>query len=161
MFSLFVYSYLRSSCQWRRHRIKLHRDSIDNEDVVQLINRHIADEWQQRQVKSTGRCSDEAFVRRIYLDLVGRIPTCHEREQFLSQQAPNKRAKLVDELLLSEGYARHMAQIFDVVLMGRANRKTMSERERQGWLHYLEEAFAQNRSWQKMAREMVLARANR
>ena len=44
-------------------------------------------------------CDDEVFVRRVYIDLIGLVPTPQEREQFLTSRDPNKREKLVDALL--------------------------------------------------------------
>ncbi len=52
--------------------------------------------------------SDEVFVRRIYLDAVGRIPTAEEARTFLADAAPDKRAKLIDKLLYSPGYTMQM-----------------------------------------------------
>ncbi len=52
--------------------------------------------------------SDEVFLRRVYLDVVGRIPSLEESSRFLDSKTPNKRSKLIDELLDSEGYVSHM-----------------------------------------------------
>lgn len=52
--------------------------------------------------------SDETFLRRVYLDVVGRIPSLSESTRFLDSKDADKRAKLIDELLRSEGYVSHM-----------------------------------------------------
>jgi hypothetical protein len=52
--------------------------------------------------------TDEQFLRRIYLDAAGRVPTATEASTFLASNAPDKRAKLIDELLLSSGYTMQM-----------------------------------------------------
>lgn len=51
--------------------------------------------------------SDETFLRRVYLDVIGRIPSPTERQHFLEQPSLRKRAELIDSLLQSEGYVSH------------------------------------------------------
>lgn len=58
--------------------------------------------------KFNAPATDEQFVRRIYLDTVGRIPTAEEARTFLADKAPDKRAKLIDSLLHSPGYTMQM-----------------------------------------------------
>jgi hypothetical protein len=52
--------------------------------------------------------SDETFLRRVYLDIAGRVPSLAESQRFWDDTAPNKRAKLIDQLLDSEAYVSHM-----------------------------------------------------
>ena len=63
--------------------------------------------------------SDAEFLRRVYLDLNGTIPTVDEAKAFLADQDAAKREKLIDKLLASPAYARHMSLTFDVILMER------------------------------------------
>ena len=58
-------------------------------------------------LKPNPMSSDEIFVRRIHLDIIGRVPTKQETVKFLRDPAKNKRARLVDELLASEGYVHN------------------------------------------------------
>ncbi len=60
------------------------------------------------RTKMNKPASDETFLRRVYLDLVGRIPSLEESTRFLDSNDTDKRAKLIDELLNSEGYISHM-----------------------------------------------------
>ncbi len=52
--------------------------------------------------------SDETFLRRVYLDVVGRIPSLKESTRFLSSKDADKRAKLIDELIASKGFTSHL-----------------------------------------------------
>jgi hypothetical protein len=66
------------------------------------VDQFIAAKWEQAGAKTTHSprlCGDTVFLRRVYLDLVGVIPTVAEAQKFLHDASPNKRAKLVDELL--------------------------------------------------------------
>ncbi|MCA9216815.1 MAG: DUF1549 domain-containing protein, partial [Planctomycetales bacterium] len=130
-------------------------DGLNPTTVIDFL---IEAKWAELQIIPEPICSDETFVRRVYLDLVGRIPTLEERNAFLSGTHSNKRTELVDQLIGSQEFGRHFADVFDVVLMGRGSSRRMSERQQHGWRAYLEESFNANRPWDKMARDMTLAR---
>lgn len=109
--------------------------------------------------RAGGRCAsspaDNAeFLRRVYLDLAGRIPTVEESRCFLADksagQSPEKRLALIDKLLASPDYARRMAELFHVMLMERLG-------DNGPWKQYLESSFAANKPWQEMAREILRA----
>ncbi|MFC1759169.1 DUF1549 domain-containing protein, partial [Planctomycetota bacterium] len=123
-----------------------------------VIDVFMESHWANAEVEPSARCNDRAFARRIYLDLVGRIPTLPELNTFLAETESNKRELLVDQLLASPEYGRHFADVFDVVLMGRGSRRRMDQRQQHGWRTYLEESFNANRPWSQMARDMTLAR---
>lgn len=91
---------------------------------------------------------DETFIRRLYLDLTGVVPSSDEVRAFLADQTPDKRAKLIDQLLASEAYPRRMRELFNVMLMER--RGSSPE-----WNKYLEESFAANKPWDQLAREIL------
>lgn len=129
--------------------------------VIDLL---IEQGWRKREVTPSALCDDRTFVRRVYLDLAGRIPTRAEREAFLTDTHSDKRLALVDELFASPDYARHMRDVFDVVLMGRRQRigrrggDARKARRENGWFDYLERAFASNRPWDVMVRDLLVAR---
>ncbi|MGE5193726.1 MAG: DUF1549 domain-containing protein [Deltaproteobacteria bacterium] len=99
-------------------------------------------------------CSDEEFVRRIHLDLAGMIPTASETRQFLADPEPDKREKLIDKLLASPEYARHMQRVFDVMLMRRLPQKHVPIAE---WEKFLRESLAQNKPWDEIVRTILTA----
>jgi len=116
--------------------------------------------WQQSDppVSPATVCDDATFVRRLYLDLVGRIPTAGEQQAFLGDPDSRKRAVLIDRLLETPEHARHLGEIFDAVLMGRSKPQVVKQREQHGWLRFLTAAVAQNRPWDEVARDVLLAR---
>ena len=63
------------------------------------IDEHIASKLHKLRMNASGLCTDEVFVRRVYLDLVGHLPSVEERERFLTDAGEDKRARLVDELI--------------------------------------------------------------
>ena len=68
--------------------------------------------WNSSGLKPNKPASDEVFLRRIYLDVIGRIPTAEEAERFYADKSSDKRAKLIDTLLESEGYVNHHFNYF-------------------------------------------------
>lgn len=98
--------------------------------------------------------SDAEFLRRAYLDLTGTIPTVADARAFLADRSPDKRTRLVDRLLASPGYARRMAQYFDVAFMERRKDEKVP---RAAWEEYLRASFAANKPYDRLAREVLSA----
>lgn len=126
------------------------------------IDRFVADGWKARKVKPAPLASDDAFARRLYLDLIGRIPTEAEMTAFETLPKATRRADLADQLLASTEYPEYMSEIFDVVFMERktANRGRRNQRNGrdQKWMAFLENAFEKNRPWDQIIRQIILAR---
>lgn len=98
--------------------------------------------------------SDEEFVRRIYLDLIGQIPPVNEVREFLANQDPNKREQLVDRLLDDPRHARTLATWFDIAALERRNQVHVD----QGlWFKYLTESFAQDKPLDQLTVEILSA----
>jgi hypothetical protein len=72
------------------------------------IDQLLAADWQKHGLQPNPAASDDVLVRRLYLDIAGRIPTLAEREEFIRSNDPQKRGKLIDKLLASDGYTSHM-----------------------------------------------------
>lgn len=98
--------------------------------------------------------SDAEFARRITLDLTGVIPTASAVRRFEASSKPDKRQRLVDELLASPEYARRMQYFFDTMLMERRPAKHVKAEQ---WREYLRTAFAEHKPWDALARELLTA----
>ena len=73
------------------------------QDPISLqIDRLVAENYRAQGIKPNPPISDEVFARRIYLDIIGRIPTQQELDAFLNAKSKTKRSKLIDYLLDSE-----------------------------------------------------------
>ncbi len=131
-------------------------DATPPNEAIESI---LAADWKEQNIRPAPLTDELTFVRRIYLDLSGRIPTPHEVESFLASDAPNRRETLIDMLLESADYAKHMRDMFDVVLLGRPRGRGETSRRDHDWFSYLEDSFRRNRPWNEMVTEMVLARA--
>jgi hypothetical protein len=83
------------------------------------LDAEIAEHWRVAAVEPVAVADDAAFLRRVTLDLAGRIPTADEVERFLSANSPDKRPALVDSLLGSDAFTEHWADVLaDTLLRG-------------------------------------------
>ena len=99
-------------------------------------------------------CSDGEFLRRVYLDLIGRIPTGSEAREFLSDASAQKRERVVDKLLAHPDHVRHMAAVLDVMLMERRASKYVKKTE---WESYLLTSLQEGKPYNVLAREILSA----
>jgi len=97
---------------------------------------------------SAAQAGDAEFLRRVYLDLAGRIPSADEARAFFANADVAKREKVIDQLLSSGEYPRRISQVFHVMLMERLG-------DHKEWQKYLQDSFAANKPWDAMAKEML------
>lgn len=83
------------------HVLSPFRNEVDLSDFEPLteVDRLVRDHWKRLKVQPSPTCSDEHFIRRAFLDSVGTLPTPERVQSFVNNDAPDKRAELVDELL--------------------------------------------------------------
>ncbi len=98
------------------------------------------------------QADDGTIIRRLTLDLVGRIPTWQEVQTYTKSDAANKREQLVDRLINSPGFARYQAYLFDVML----SEKPGASGKNGSLQSYLQNALAENRGWDQIYRELML-----
>lgn len=80
------------------------------------IDSLLSADWQKQGLQPNPMASDEVIVRRLYLDIAGRIPTVDESREFMQSGDPMKRGKLIDKLLASDGYTSHLFNFWADVL---------------------------------------------
>lgn len=122
-----------------------------------VIDAEVSAAWQREKVTPAVPSTDAEFLRRVYLDLVGVIPTADEAAQFLADTATDKRSKLVDKLLDDPRFAEQQANHWDLLFFGRkpADQELTSRRE--GFQKWLKEKFATNEPYDRWARDLLLA----
>ncbi len=110
--------------------------------IDRLIDAQVGD------AKISAQADDAEFLRRVYLDLAGRIPTVDEATSFLNDQTTDRRDKLIETLLAGPDYPRRMQELFHVMLMERRG-------DNEEWAKFLRAAFEQNKPWHVMARAIL------
>jgi hypothetical protein len=116
--------------------------------IEAVVDEYLEAKLRQAGVEPASGTDDAGFVRRLTLDLVGRVPTATEWKAYVEASDPGKRTELVDRLMASPGYVRHQADEFDALMMG-GTRGSLRD--------YLVRAFGENRPWDRIFREIVLA----
>ncbi len=130
---------------------------------TEYINEMMRKSWTDHKLTPSALASDNEWCRRVYLDLIGRVPKVEELNKFLGDRTPNRKANLVDRLLgdeYQETYANNWGGIWTNLLIGRAKSKRDEERSptnREGMEQYLRNAFGRNKSYKKMVYELVSA----
>ena len=104
------------------------------------------------------RSSDADFLRRASLDIIGTLPTPEAVRAFLADRDPNKREKLVETLLARPEYVDYWTLQWGDIL--RSTRGALGEKGLVAYNHYLRQSVAQNKPWNRLARELVLAKGS-
>jgi hypothetical protein len=115
--------------------------------IEEVVDHYVDARLAKEGVKPAPDADDATLVRRLTLDLVGRVPTAAEVRDYVESTEPDKRARLVDRLLASPGFVRHQADSFETMLMVGVKG---SVRE------YLARAFSDDRHWDQVFRELVV-----
>ncbi|GIX03370.1 MAG: hypothetical protein KatS3mg113_0376 [Planctomycetaceae bacterium] len=103
---------------------------------------------------ASGLCNDVEYLRRLSLDLRGIIPTAEEVRAFLDDRNENKRVTWAERWLNSVDFDLHWAEVLDVILMERRPDQHVS---RADWIHYLQQACFDGKTWADLSREIFTA----
>jgi hypothetical protein len=120
-----------------------------------FIDEHVFSKLRRLNIVPSEVCTDEEFLRRASLDLIGVLPTAEEARKFLASRDPNKRAKLVDELLERPEYADFWGLYWSDRLSN--SRQFLYEKGTFFFQQWLREAMARNLPYDQFARELVTA----
>ncbi len=104
--------------------------------------------------------NDFQFLRRIYLDVAGRIPTYDEAEAFLNDRAPNKRAVLIDKLLDSEGYVMRMYNYYADLLRIREGITMMGNGDLKvdPYMEFIKQSIREDKPLDDLVKELLTAK---
>ncbi|WZO96937.1 DUF1549 domain-containing protein [Isosphaeraceae bacterium EP7] len=124
------------------------------EPEANFVDSLVAAKLKKLRITPSGLCDDQTFVRRVYLDVVGLTPTVEEFESFVASTDPEKRSKLVDELLgrkeFSEIWVNKWAEALQV-------RSTITISYKAMFLYYnwLVEKVSKDMPMDQMVRELL------
>ena len=121
-----------------------------------VIDAQIQKAWARKKIVPAKPSQDGEFLRRVYLDLAGSVPTYDETVAFLASNDPAKRDKLLDVLLADPRFALHQADVWDMILFGR-NPPGYDTRIRDGFQSWLRSRFEKNVPYDAWARELLKA----
>jgi hypothetical protein len=112
----------------------------------------------QLGIRPARPCSDQVFVRRVYLDVIGTLPTPEEVRKFLADGSPNKRGVLIDRLLEREEFADYWAMKWGDVLRVKAEFPiNLWPNAAQAYHHWIRACIRQNMPYDRFVRELLTA----
>jgi hypothetical protein len=123
-----------------------------------FIDRLAAVKWKQLNLAPSKPANDSTFLRRAFLDVIGRIPTPQEARAFLNDSSPDRRSKLIDALLSRPEYADFWANKWADLL--RPNPYHAGIKAVYNLDSYLRESFRQNKPYDQFARELLTAQGS-
>lgn len=140
---------------------KVDTDSAVAPQVTQ-IDKMIAEVWDAYQINPSKPATDSEWCRRVYLDVIGRIPTADEASAFDADNSKTKKQDLVETLLYDDDYteefARNWTTVWTNLLIGRTggnDNRSMINRE--GMQKFLRDSFARNKPYDQFAHQLISA----
>jgi hypothetical protein len=146
----------------RQKAITLPRDATsDVVEMVGLINSKLEESWKENKLTPSAVCSDHEFLRRASIDIIGRIATPKEMEQFENDlkdpsKRPYARSLLIDRLLASLDYPRHWANVWTNWLLSRSGTFGRGKYH-EDLATWMEDKFALNRPHHEIVRGLLTA----
>ena len=130
-------------------------ESVSVSNAAARIDALVLKDLHKHNLKPNPPVDEARFVRRVYLDVIGRIPSVDEVYAYVKNSSPNRRAQLIDQLLESEGHRSHMFNWLADML------RVMDEYYRTGYTYtfhtWLKEQLDNNRPWNEMTSDMLTA----
>ncbi|MEW4529026.1 DUF1549 domain-containing protein [Maioricimonas sp. JC845] len=122
------------------------------------IDEHVWDALERLKLKASSAASDARFMRRAYIDIIGRLPTADEARAFLADDSENRREQLVDSLLAHPEYAELWANKWADLL--RPNPYRVGIKATLNYDAWIRDAFRKNRPWDEIVRELLTAQGS-
>ena len=157
-----IMSGLPTVTQRQKHetpRLPAHKQH-EPQQVAAAIDQHLEQALSAAKLKPAPRSDDAEFLRRIYLDLAGRVPTAEQAVAFLDSQDNDKRAKLIDQLLSTPQFGEQFGRtwrdwISPPELPSDANGGKQPVTEAQNLGKWLGTRFAAGDTWDTITRDML------
>jgi Protein of unknown function (DUF1549)/Protein of unknown function (DUF1553) len=127
----------------------------DVQALAALIDRYIAAGWEKATVKPAPIADDGEFLRRVYLQLAGRIPSVSEVRTFLADRAPGKRRRVVIHLLQHPRYVTHFTNVWRSWMLPEASASFQARFLVPGFESWLRKQFAENVAYDRMVHELL------
>jgi len=123
-----------------------------------FIDDHLVAGWERLRLTPSAVAPDEKFLRRVYIDIIGQLPSVEETRIFLNDPSPDKRERLVDQLLARPEYAEHWANKWADLL--RPNPYHVGIKATRNYDLWIREAFRKNKPYDQFVRELLTAQGS-
>jgi hypothetical protein len=119
------------------------------------IDKLVAAKLKKLRIAPSGLCDDEAFLRRVTLDVIGLMPTADEYQRFMGSKAPDKRAKLIDELLERKEFSELWVNKWAELLQVRTIPNIISQKGMFLYYNWLVEKLSKNTPMDQFVQELL------
>jgi hypothetical protein len=123
--------------------------------AVNFIDRLVTAKLKKLNILPSATCNDAEFLRRVYLDIIGTLPTPEESRRFLKDERSERRAMLVDYLLERPEFADYWALKWADLL--RVDSQVLGPKRAYGYYRWIRDSLAENKPLDRFARELVTA----
>ncbi len=124
--------------------------------IVLRVDELLAEQWRAAGVEPAPSASDSEFLRRAFLDLTGVIPRVADVREFLADDRPDKRARLIDRLLASPRHSTHLANTWrQIMIPGGLDLEQLQNVV--GVQNWLRRQFAQNMRYDRIVSDFLVA----
>jgi Protein of unknown function (DUF1549)/Protein of unknown function (DUF1553) len=128
---------------------------IEDAALAETIDQSLAARWEKEGVTPAPHAGDAEFLRRVSLDVAGRIPPVSEARAFLQSTDPQKRRKLVERLLAGPAHANHMTGIWLELLVPEAKATVQAAFYAGDFQVWLRKQFTEGVGYDKIVRELL------
>lgn len=128
---------------------------IEGFDPITPIDHLVLAKWKKLGLRPSPVCDDATFLRRLTVDLCGRLPAVPEIRAFLADQSPDKRAKAVDRLLDGPDYPAYFAMKWGSIL--RNSNLAGADKAAYAFHNWIKDSIARNRPYDEFVRGVVAA----
>ncbi|MEO2033643.1 MAG: DUF1549 domain-containing protein [Planctomycetaceae bacterium] len=123
-----------------------------------FVDAAVWDKLERLGIRPSELADDATFLRRVYLDTIGTLPTAREGREFIASDSPDKRRELIDHLLERSEYADYRALRWADIL--RVDKSIISAQGAVAMTRWLRRQFQENTPYDEFAREIVAASGN-
>ena len=117
-----------------------------------FIDEHMLAKWKSLKLTPSAPSSDAQFLRRVYLDAAGILPTPEEVEEFLADPAPDKRARAIDRLTDREEFADYWAYKWSDLLL--VSSRKLRSNAMWAFYNWIRDSVKANKPWDQFARDI-------
>ena len=124
--------------------------------VDELVNNKL----KKLRIQPSGLCDDTTFLRRVYIDTIGRLPDENEYKTFIADKSPKKRDALIDKLVNKPEFTDLWVMKWAEILKMRSDNNTFSYKSTLLYYNWLRKKFSENVSIDKIVTDLLSSTGN-
>ncbi len=144
----------------RGRRISPVKSVSDAQALTARVDAVLAARWAEAKIRPAAVADDGEFLRRVSLDLIGKIPTAAEARDFLDDPSQGKRLALVERLLDSPAYTTRATEIWRKLLLPEADTEDLARQVAPAFEAWLRKKVIEEAGYDRIVREILTAKLN-